>query len=408
MDIAKARRILSWALGSWPRRSARRNPVEEVHSFFAERLTRSGQAVAGLWLGSLVLAMIPWKAGGVLLFALTTSVLGLSLALTFRAPRLRATATGHGVAIEGTAFEWRVRVANVSERSVEWAGAGLFRAREGLDASAVEALAETIPPGGAVDLALRVECLSRGPTGFAGIGVVRRDALGLARARAIDFTPVEIAVAPAPLRVAWGRFLFQGMAGRAFAEAAGLGGETDRIFQGVRPFREGDRLRDLDHKSWARWNQPIVREFAGTPPRGIVLSVETCCDDLLERSLLEPMIRLAAGIADNLCRSAGLALLVVDGVVAGIRCDDPDQVRSVFASIPRCGWGRWPDAKRAPAWMDPSACVLGIGVSAVRWGSRATGTLKRIAVVDRRREGAEDPDLVQVEVASIETAEVAI
>jgi hypothetical protein len=408
MDFARLRRILSWVLRSWPRRSSRRNPIEEIHAFFAERLTESGKAVAGLWLGSLVLAMLPWHSSSLFVFALLTSVLAFSLGLTFRAPSLRATPIGQGQAVEGTTVEWRVRLENLSGRRVDWGGVGLFRAREGMDASIVESLAEEIPAGGSVDLVLHAGCLSRGPSGYMGIGVVRRDAFGLARARAIDFSPVEIDVAPAPLRVVWDRFLFQGASGRAFADAAGFGGDAERIFHGVRPFREGDRLRDLDHKSWARWNQPIVREFAETPPRGIVLSVETCCDDLLERSLLEPMARLAAGVADKLCREGGLARLVVDGRMADVRCDEPDMVQSVFASLPRCGWGRWPKSSKTSAWSDPSSCVLWIGVAQARWGTPPTGTRKRVAVVARRREVGEDPDLARVDVASIETGEVSL
>ena len=408
MEYARQRRILSWVLRSWPRRSARRNPVEEIHSFFAERLTASGKAVSGLWLGSLFLAMLPGNASSLFLFALLTSVLLLSLALTFRAPRLRATLIGQGRAVEGRWVELQVRLENGSGRPMESAGVGLFRARDGLDASVVESLAEEIPGGGSVELTLRSNCLSRGPTGYLGIGVVRRDVFGLARSRSIDFSPVEIDVAPAPLRVVWGRFLFEGSSGRAFADAAGMGGETERIFQGVRPFREGDRLRDLDHKSWARWSQPIVREFAASSPRGIVLSVETCCDDLLERSLLEAMIRLASGIADKLCQQGGLARIEVDGRVADIQCDDPAMVRSVFASLPRCGWGRWPRSTRASAGSDPSLRVLRIGVSVARSGTSNPGAQKRIVVVDRLRDGDDDPDLACVVVAAVESGEVSI
>lgn len=408
MGFARQRRILSWILGAWPRRSSRRNPVEEVHAFFAERLTRSGKAVAGLWLGSLFPAMLPGQAAATLLFALLSAVLLLSLALTLRAPRLRATRLGQGRAVAGTRGEWRVRLENLSPRPVEWAGAGLFRPREGLGASAVEALAETIPGGRSVDLVLRAACLARGPTGFLGLGVVRRDPLGLARSRSIDFTPVEVLVAPAPLRVAWSRFLFQGASGRAFAEATGQNAEADRILHGVRPFRDGDRLRDLDHKSWARWNRPIVREFGTVPPRGIALAVETCCDTLFERSLLEPTIRLAAGIADRLCRDGVLARLVVDGAEAGVRCDDPDQVGGVFAALPRCGFGRWPGSERAAAWNDPSICVLRVGACAARARAVDIGTLKRIAVTERRPREEEDPDLAWVEVASLGTGEVVL
>lgn len=402
------RRILSWILGTWPRRSRRRNPLEEVHAFFSERLTESGKTVAGLWLGSLVLAMIPGWTAASLLFPLLTAVLAVSLAATFRTPALKTVLLASGRAVEGRGLELHFQIENLSGRTQELAGAGLFRAREGLDSSVVESVVAKLEPGMSADLTLRVGCRSRGPTGFAGVGVVQRDSFGLARSRRIDFTPLDLEVAPALAHVVWDRFLFEGEAGRAFADAAGSGADPERIFQGVRPFREGDRLRDLDHKAWARWNQPIVREFGKAPTRGVVVAVDTGCDSLLERTLLEPMIRLAAGIADDFCRRGCLARLVVDGSTSVIGCDDPAQVQAVFAAIPRCGWGRWPKPADTRDTGDLAAVVLRISVSIVRAEVPVRGFEKRIVVVSRRLPPPAGTDQKWISVEAIGSDEVLI
>jgi len=401
-------RVLSWIAATWPRRSKKRNPIEEVHAFFSERLTDSGKALALLWLASLALATIPGWGPAKLLFPLFTSVLLVSLAATWFAPRLEARFLDAGRAVEGATASLRFRLSNRGAKPVERGGVGLFRAKEGLASREVVGWVPRIEPGGFVDLELAVECRSRGPSGFPGIAVVRLDPMGLARARKLVFQPLDLDVAPAPLRIAPSRFLFGGASGQAFAEAAGVGADQERIFHGVREFREGDRLRDLDHKAWARWSRPVVREFGVSERSGIAVSVETGCASLLERSLLEPLLRLAAATALDFSRRGWLGALVVDGVPVESRMDSDQDVLAAFASIPRCGWGPWRRWDESVVWRDQRRPVLSLCVSRQAYGARSDGASKRIAVVARAAGAAESERLLPISVEQIESGEVAL
>lgn len=401
-------RVLSWIAATWPRRSRKRNPVEEVHAFFSERLTDSGKALALLWLASLALAAIPGWGPAKFLFPLFSSVLLVSLAATWREPGLDAELLDAGRAVEGGTAPLRFRLSNRSGKAVEWGGVGLFRAREGLASREVVGWVPRIEPGGSADVALEVPCRSRGPSGFPGIASVRLDPMGLARARRLVFRPLDLHVAPAPLRVAPSRFLFGGASGRAFAQAAGVGGDQERIFHGVRAFREGDRLRDLDHKAWARWNEPIVREFGASERSGIALSVETGCDGLLERTLLEPLLRLAAATALDFSRRGWLGALVVDGVPVESRTDSDDDVLAVFASIPRCGWGPWRRWDESVVWRDRRRPVLSLCVARSAAGEDVEGASKRVVVVSRATGIAGSERLLPVSVERIESGEVVL
>lgn len=408
MRAAHLARILSWIAATWPRRSKKRNPIEEVHAFFSERLTDSGKALALLWLASLALATIPGWGPAKLLFPLFTSVLLVSLAATWRAPRLEARLLDAGRALEGGAVPLRFRLSNPSAKPIEWGGVGLFRAKEGLASREVVGWVPRIEVGGAAEVTLEVECRSRGPSGFPAIAAVRLDPMGLARARSLVFRPLDLDVAPAPLRIQPSRFLFGGASGRAFAQAAGVGGDHERIFHGVRAFREGDRLRDLDHKAWARWNEPVVREFGTSERSGIAVSVETGCDGLLERSLLEPLLRLASATALDFARRGWLGVLVVDGSPLDIRTDSDDDVLAAFACIPRCGWGPWRRWEESAIWRDRRRPVLSLCVSRLAVEVDVEDASKRIVVVPSAPETAGSESVLPISVERIESGEVAL
>jgi len=379
-------RILSWILSSWPRRSKRRNPVEEAHAFFAERLTESGKSVGFLWLASLPLAMMPGSAGW-FVFSILSAVMVVCLVATFRPPALDVEFLGGGRAVAGQEVDLRLRVTNRRTRPLRWAGVGLFRAEQGLEARDLTAQVDRLEANASVDLTISVKCVSRGPTGYSGIGAIRSDGFGLSRARKIDFERLDIQVSPRPIRIVPSTFLFGGQGGRAFLEAVGWGGDAERIFQGVRAFREGDRLRDLDYKAWARWNAPVVREYASAPVRGVAISVATGCEGILERSLVEPMLRLACGIAVEFCRRGWLGGLFVDGVSAPIRMDSLAAVERLFASIPRCGWGAWPGPGDVHPVVPKGMPLLSVAVSRCERLTESVGagdSTKRILLVDRR------------------------
>lgn len=407
MKIARFRRIAGWIVRTWPRRSKGRNPIEDLHAFFSERLTESGKALALLWLVSLAPAAMPGWNASKLPFLLLSAVLAVSLAATWRRPRLAAAFLGADLAREGEETGLRFQLRNEGARSVRLGGVGLFRPREGLDPREAVGHVASIEPGGRVDLLLRVRCLSRGPTGYPGLAVLRLDPFGVARARRFSAPAIDLAVAPASMRVKPARFLFADGSGAEFARAVGLGGDRERIFSGVRAFREGDRLRDLDHKAWARWNQPVVREFASAPEKGIAVSVCTGCESLLERALLEPMLRLACACTIDFRGRGWLSALWIDGREIDGATESDQVILSEFGRIPRCGWGAWPRVDSATNVA--SVPLLEFRVSSPSPSIREPrGAIKRVEVVDGIRLQGSDPDLLQVAAAAVESGEVAL
>lgn len=89
-----------------------------------------------------------------------------------------------------------------------------------------------------------------------------------------------------------------------------LGGESYELL-GVRPYRVGDRIRDLHARSWARTGQPMVREYRqATRRRAVVCLVgrSGASDDAFDA---------AAGVAASLVQWASRMEAIVDLVIVG-------------------------------------------------------------------------------------------
>lgn len=92
--------------------------------------------------------------------------------------------------------------------------------------------------------------------------------------------------------------------------ASKTGESTDLL--GVRPYRFGDRIRDLHARSWARHGEPAVREYQEEyfTRVGVLLRTHGAKGD----DHFEALLELAAGIVHCLSRGEALIdLLVVDG-----------------------------------------------------------------------------------------------
>lgn len=121
-------------------------------------------------------------------------------------------------------------------------------------------------------------------------------------------------------------------------------GESEE-FVGSREYRPGDRLRDLDHRAWARVGVPVVREFQQEYLSRIALLVDTHVGQArlggAERlRALEAGVSLGAAVADALSRQeyvvdlfaagpelyhfqAGRALAFLDDVLDVLACVEP-------------------------------------------------------------------------------------
>lgn len=82
---------------------------------------------------------------------------------------------------------------------------------------------------------------------------------------------------------------------------------------GNREYLPGDRLRDIDHRAWARLGAPVVREFQQEYLTRIALVVDTYAPGRAGSRAFEAAISLGAAVADHLAREE----YVVDLFAAG-------------------------------------------------------------------------------------------
>jgi uncharacterized protein (DUF58 family) len=92
---------------------------------------------------------------------------------------------------------------------------------------------------------------------------------------------------------------------------ASVTGESMELV-GVRPYRAGDRIRDLHAKTWARTGEPAVREYHQEYFSRVGVVLDTDRTHASEEQL-EAGISLAAGIVARLSRGEALIDLLVTG-----------------------------------------------------------------------------------------------
>ena len=119
-------------------------------------------------------------------------------------------------------------------------------------------------------------------------------------------------------------------------------GESEE-FVGNREYRSGDRLRDIDHRAWARRGAPIVREYQQEYLTRIALVVDTHVPRPSRRGLrtLEAGVSLGAAVADALSRQEYIIDLFAAGpdlfhFQAGRSLAFLDDVLDVLACVEAC------------------------------------------------------------------------
>ena len=88
-------------------------------------------------------------------------------------------------------------------------------------------------------------------------------------------------------------------------------GESTELY-GLRPYRRGDRLRDLHARSWARTGKPVVREYQQEYFTRVGVFLDTDLAATTERGF-EAAVSLAAGVVLHLSKGEALIDLLVTG-----------------------------------------------------------------------------------------------
>lgn len=116
-----------------------------------------------------------------------------------------------------------------------------------------------LAPGAEARVVLSARFLVRGERYIGRFSAASIRPLGLMRGRRVTSEPVRLTVVPpvVPVRAPAPPAVAAPPEGRARSR---VGGESFELL-GVRPYRVGDRIRDLHARSWARLGEPMVREY---------------------------------------------------------------------------------------------------------------------------------------------------
>ncbi len=139
--------------------------------------------------------------------------------------------------------------------------------------------------------------------------------LGLASGTPIETAPLRLRVVPKPANVVRLELPLSTKHQPGGIALASKTGETMEL-RGVRPYRSGDRIRDLSPRTWARTGKPAVREYQEEyfTRVGVILDcVRTSTKRRTQEDDFEAAVALTAGIVAHLGRGEALVDLLVTG-----------------------------------------------------------------------------------------------
>lgn len=152
-----------------------------------------------------------------------------------------------------------------------------------------------IAAGNTAEMECLIQTKKRGAFEIPKVAVILPEINGALR-YAAKVGKAELLVFPRPVKVGAFPFLTYGASGTVFIPLLMPSFARGRDFVGVREYREGDSLRDLHHKAFARYGKPFTKEFETERGAGVILVLDVTTRNLREKSMLEMLVRLAAGI----------------------------------------------------------------------------------------------------------------
>lgn len=164
-----------------------------------------------------------------------------------------------------------------------------------------------VPGNGRVTVNVRARFSARGEHHLDSFSVASLVPLGLAQGPKIATGECRFLVVPKPANVTRLTLTEPGRAGQRTASASRRAGDDELV--SVRPYRNGDPLKLLHARTWARTNIPHIRQYAREQSEQVAL---VCLFDDRDEFLVEATISLAAGIAAFLAnRGGGLDYLIL-------------------------------------------------------------------------------------------------
>ena len=195
-----------------------------------------------------------------------------------------------------------------------------------------------IAAGETAKLTCKIQTKKRGAFEISKVAVIIPEINGALR-YAANVGKAELLVFPRPLRVGAFPFLTSGASGVVFAPLLMPSLTRGMDFVGVREYREGDSLRDLHHKAFARYGKPFTKDFETERGAGAILVLDVTARSLREKSAVEMLIRLAAGVGLWLLERKALGRFFIgDDEIALVEGDGGVSFLEALARIPAASW----------------------------------------------------------------------
>ena len=195
-----------------------------------------------------------------------------------------------------------------------------------------------VDAGETAKLTCKIQTKKRGAFEIPKVALILPEINGALR-YAANAGKAELLVFPRPLRVGAFPFLTSGASGAVFAPLLMPSLTRGMDFVGVREYREGDSLRDLHHKAFARYGKPFTKEFETERGAGAILVLDVTARSLREKLSVEMLIRLAAGVGLWLLERKALGRFFIgDDEIVLVEGDGGVSFLEALARIPGASW----------------------------------------------------------------------
>lgn len=249
-----------------------------IYYFWDEQITSAGHVVAAFLLFGFLLVFAP----GFLALKWTEGFLAwlLLLSVLFRGkkPKNQILRVEVPTCIEGDSVQMNCKLERPLSRSERIVS---FR----MDASILRLDGGKICPQ------------RRGAFALSKVALVRSNPAGLSNRVVAYRETVELLVAPRFPELKSFGFLAEGVSGAKFERVFRPELFRGNEFAGIREYREGDSLRDLHARAFAKFGRPFTKEYAAESGGGIVLVLDVSALRTCEKMCVESAIRICGSVA---------------------------------------------------------------------------------------------------------------
>jgi uncharacterized protein (DUF58 family) len=353
---------------------------------FEERLTARGRYLL-VTMGALAALGLDTRRDQVfVLFAIAAGLFLVAAAFAFLPPpkvRIECNLPLRITALQPVSI--RARVASLAEgarrevvlsfpRPVKWGSSIVYEPREAVVAAGSQEPAE---------VTVKLRALRRGRYVLRGPAARSSDPLRLALTRPVSL-PEQVLLAY-PRFYSMEQFLIP--AGRRYQPGGiPLASSTgDAIeFVGTREYREGDPLRNIHWRSWARRGEPVVKEYQEEYFARIALILDTFVPlrhTARDEGSFEAAISVVASIADFFSRSEYIVDILAAGpdlyeVSAGRSLAYLENILDVLACLEPCA--QPPFQTIGPALFDKLAQITTVVAVLLDWDAPREAFLRRV------------------------------